>query len=117
MAWLMMKSTYESARCPYAAKVFEKLDASECNYYDTAPGQGQESALLGSPFYSQIFAGLGLNGLFTYPIGYYADYNISRNLFYGIFSLQGEQRRELFKKIADKAVEQAELEKAGNKNE
>jgi hypothetical protein len=99
-AWLLMKSTEEPTRCPYAAKIFEEKGASECNYEDTAPGQDQKAALLAAPFYSQIFSGIGLNGLFTYPIGYYADYNISRNLFYGIFSLTGSERRNEMAKIA-----------------
>ena len=72
---------------------------------------------MAAPFYSQIFSGLGLNGLYSYPIGYYADYNISRNLFYGIFSLQGAERREALKKLAGEALERAEREKTGNKSE
>ena len=100
MAWLLMKSAEETGKCPYAAKIFKDQEASECNYYDTAPGQDQKAALLAAPFYSQIFSGVGLNGMYSYPIGYYADYNISRNLFFGIFSLQGSEMRRKFTKIA-----------------
>jgi hypothetical protein len=117
LGWLLMKSTEQPCQCPYAAKIFKDKEAVECNYYDTAPGQDQKAALMAAPFYSQIFSGLGLNGLFTYPIGYYADYNISRNLFYGIFSLQGAERREVLKKLAGEALERAEREKTGNKSE
>jgi hypothetical protein len=117
MAWILMKSGEEPGKCPYAAKIFKAQEASECNYDDTAPGEDQKAALMAAPFYSQIFSGLGLNGLYTYPIGYYADYNISRNLFYGIFSLQGAERREVLKKLAGEALERAEREKAGNKSE
>jgi hypothetical protein len=89
LAWSITNEEHEIKKCPYAAKIFEEKNSSECNYDDTAPGEGQKSTLMAAPFYSQIFSGIALNGLYSYPIGYYADYNISRNLFYGIFSLQG----------------------------
>lgn len=115
LAYTLMGSSEEPSKCDYAAHIFDKKEAVECNYEDTAPGEGQKGALLGAPFYDQIFAGVGLNGLFSYPIGYYADYNISRNLYYGIFSLQGsdERTRELIK-YAKRVIE---AKKDTNKNE
>lgn len=99
--WTILgKTTEEPGRCKYAAKIFPEKDAVECNYEDTAPGVGQKSVTLAAPFYSQIFSGIGLNGLYSYPIGFYADYNISRNLFYGLYSLQGGEDLEMLCKIA-----------------
>ena len=104
MSWLMLKGTCDVGRCPYAAKIFKNQNAVECNYYDTAPGEGQKSVLRASPFFSQIYSGVGLNGLLTYPIGYYADYNTSRNLFWSLFSLNQEDRREILKKLASESM-------------
>lgn len=99
--WTILgKTTEEPGQCKYAAKIFPDKAAAECNYEDTAPGVGQKSALLAAPFYSQVFSGVGLNGLYSYPIGYYADYNITRNLFYGLYSLQGGEDLELLCKLA-----------------
>ena len=51
-------------------------------------GQSQKSVLLGSPFYSRLFAGIGLDGLSSYPLGWLADYGISRNTYYGIYNIE-----------------------------
>jgi hypothetical protein len=91
----------------------------ECNYEDSAPGKEQEgSTLAASPFYSSTFPGVGVSGLYSYPIGYYADYNISRNLFYGVFSLQGAPGtvHDQLIKWAEVLVEQR-LESYANKSE
>jgi hypothetical protein len=98
-------------RCTYAAKVFPDKNAVECNFEDTAPGVGEKTTLLAAPFYSQIFGGIGLNGLYTYPIGYYADYNITRNLYYGLYSLQGSEEFDPLRKTAELVVLRARLEK------
>jgi hypothetical protein len=90
LAQCIMSSTEEPQSCRYAAKIIENKDAVECNYYDSAPGISNKSTPQPSPFYAQIFSGVGLNGLYTYPIGYYADYDLSRNLFYGLMSVQGD---------------------------
>jgi hypothetical protein len=105
LVWTLM-SGQEPARCTYASHVFPDKSAVDCNYGDTAPGQTQSSALLGSPFYSQLFTGISLDGLYSYPLGFYGDYNISRNLFYGLYSLQGHTKipKEQLKKLAAEAV-------------
>jgi hypothetical protein len=109
LAYTLMSSNYEVTACPYASSVFEKKEAVECNFEDSAPGESASAGLLAAPFYSQIFSGIGLNGLYSYPIGYYADYNISRNLYYGVFSLQGSSRFEPGFRVTS--------QKAANKNE
>lgn len=101
LAWNLEHSAEESCKCPYAATIMEKHDAVECNYEDTAPGVGQ-SNIVGPPFYSQVFMTTALNGLYSLPIGYYGDYSASRNLFFGIYSLQGSPVMDnLLKKIAE----------------
>lgn len=102
LTWVIMGHTAEPQQCKYASRLFPGKDAVDCSYGDTAAGQRESGALLGSPFYSQHFAGIGLDGLYSYPLGFYADHNISRNLFYGIYSLQGnvERSREEILKIA-----------------
>jgi hypothetical protein len=91
----LLHGTSEPGRCPYAAKVFDDHDAVECNYEDSAPGVNPQDGLKAAPFFPSIFSGVGLHGLLSYPIGYYADYNTSRNLYYGIFSLQGSKNKGL----------------------
>jgi len=95
----VLKWNSNGKNCKYADKLFPNSPTVECNFGDTAPTQKQEGTLLGSPFYSQHFAGIGLDGLYSYPLGFYADYNISRNTYYGIYSLQGseENKKELYK--------------------
>jgi len=76
-------------RCLYAANVLKNQNAVNCDFGDT--GQGVHMpAMVGSPLYAQTFAGVGLDGLYAYPLGFYADNNTSRNLFHGLFSLVGD---------------------------
>ena len=110
LAWSIMGSSLEPKKCPYAAKLFDQKEAVECNYEDTAPGMG-DVPLAGSPFYSQIFSGVGLEGLYSYPIGYYSDFSITRNLYYGALSLQGSVTKEEIKKLANKFLEDARIAK------
>ena len=75
-------------RCVYAGKIMKENGAVECNFRSNAPGIS-ERGLLGAPFYSKVYNNVGLDGMYSYPLGYYADNNISRNLYYGIYSLLG----------------------------
>ena len=60
----------------------------DCDFGDT--GQGQKSVQFrGSPLYTQTFSGIGLDGLYSYPLGFLSDNNESRNMPFGMFSLQG----------------------------
>lgn len=86
-------------RCNYAGKIFEKQDAVECNWGSNAPGV-VPGDLLGSPFYSKVYNNVALDGIFSYPLGFYADNNISRNLYYGLYSLLGSPSQEEIKKVA-----------------
>jgi len=92
------------AECRYAANLFPEKEAVDCDHGDTAAGESSKGSLLGSPFYSHVFSGVGLDGLYSYPLGFYADSNISRNLFYGIYSLQGGYSKEELVKLAIKAL-------------
>lgn len=82
--------TRTDTKCSFAAEILDNFDAVDCNYGDTAEGVGMPNALVGSPLYPQNFSGIGLDGLYAFPMGYYADNNASRNLFTGLFSLVGE---------------------------
>jgi len=81
----------EGKQCPFADKVLKAQNKVDCDFGDT--GQGQHSApWQGSPLYTQTFQGIGLDGLYGYPLGFYADNNESRNLFFGLFSFLGKRR-------------------------
>jgi len=100
LAWNLLRSPDKPGQCPYVGKLIEKNDMVECNYSDSAPGEGPGQALMAAPFYSKIFSGV-LNGLYTYPVGFYSDYNVSRNLYYGTYSLQGAERVDLLRMAAE----------------
>lgn len=101
----------EKKRCPYADKILNNHDKVDCDYADT--GQGQPSASFrGSPLYPSTFHGIGYDGMYGYPLGFYADNNQSRNLFFGLFSLLGYHSVEEIVKLANKFDESEEKEKA-----
>jgi hypothetical protein len=83
-------------RCMYAADIIKSKAAVNCDFGDTAAGM-HGPAIVGSPLYAQTFSGIGLDGLYAFPLGFYADNNQSRNLFEGLFSLIGSQRPEIIK--------------------
>ena len=97
--------------CSFADKILENHDKVDCDFGDT--GQGQNSApFVGSPLYPQTFSGIGLDGLYGYPLGFYADNNESRNLFFGLFSFLGSEKPKELIKLANKYDESGETEKA-----
>lgn len=101
LSWSLMEKDHVPAPCMYASKVFK--EAVECNYEDVAPGESGTIAPI--PDYSQIFSGDGFTGLYSWPIGHYADYNISRNLFYGQFSLQSsEEQKDIVKEDVEQPI-------------
>lgn len=100
LAWSLLRSSEKPGRCPYVGHLMEDRDTVECNFDDSAPGQGPAQALMAAPFYSKIFSGV-LNGLYTYPVGFYSDYNVSRNLYFGTYSLQGAERPNLLRMAAE----------------
>ena len=98
-------------KCRFADKILEKFEKVDCDFGDT--GQGQKSVpYRGSPLYPQTFTGIGLDGLYGYPLGFYADNNESRNLFFGLFSFLGSEKPKELIKLADKYDEGGEKEKA-----
>jgi len=103
LAWNLLRSTEEPSVCPYAGHILQEKEAVECNYNDTAPGQGPAQSLNTSPFYAKVFTD-SINGLYTYPVGFYSDYNVSRNLYFGTYSLQGAAIAEFIKMAADEIV-------------
>lgn len=75
----------EPKRCKYAAHIFKrKPHAVDCNYGDTAAGLSQKGVFVGSPYYTQVFEGLGMAGLLTNPISTDPSGYTTRNLYYGI---------------------------------
>jgi len=76
-------------RCPFAGKLFaERPKVVECSWGSNAKETGPGGALKGSPFFWRMFSGTGLDGLYTYPLGYYTDNSIDRGLYYGPFSIE-----------------------------
>lgn len=107
VVWSVMRSGEVPTPCKYAANLFpEKQDKVDCSYNDSAAGQKPNGALIGSPFYPTIFTGIGLDSLYSAPIGYYADFNVSRNSFYGLYSLLGSDIsvNEEIKKLAEQLI-------------
>lgn len=101
----------EGKRCPFADKILKEHDKVNCDFGDTGEGQSS-TAFRGSPLYPSTFYGIGLDGLYGYPLGFYADNNESRNLFFGLFSLLGWTSREEMVKLANQYDESGEEEKA-----
>lgn len=82
----------ESKQCPYADKILDdKFGKVDCDFGDTGAGQ-HDPSINGSPLYPQTFSGVGLNGLYGYPLSWYGDNSASRNMFYGLFSFVGSKK-------------------------
>lgn len=103
--------TKEHRRCKYADKILEEYEKVDCDFGDTAAGK-RSPAFKGSPLYPQTFHGIGLDGLYGYPLGFYADNNESRNLFFGLFSLLGFHTVEELIKLGDKYDKAGDDDKA-----
>lgn len=86
-------------RCIYASNIVDANNVVNCDFGDTAAGMNTP-AFSGSPLYPQTFSGIGLDGLYAFPLGFYADNNESRNLFQGLFSLVGNEAYDLIKQSA-----------------
>lgn len=99
-------------RCPFADGVMVKFGKVNCDWGDTA--QGIKSVpFAGSPIYPQTFSGVGLDGLYGHPGGFYGDNNLSRNMFLGLFSLLGEHDSvDTIVKMADICDEKGDRETA-----
>ena len=97
-------------QCPYTDKILSEHKKVDCNFGDTAAGQKSVS-FRGSPIYPSTFYGVGLDGLYGYPLGYYADNAESRNLFFGLFSLLGFNTTKELIKLADEYDKSGQEEK------
>lgn len=95
----LLDSAEEPVHCKYSTKIIDIKEAVECNFTDVAPGMGT-SPLFGPAYNNEPMAPFTMNGLRTYPIGYSADYNISRNLYFGIMSLQGNDLSQQLQSLA-----------------
>ena len=100
LAWSLLRDGEPPAQCKYVGHLLGDRDMVECNFDDSAPGQGPGQPLLTAPFYSKMFSGV-INGLNTYPAGYYSDYDVSRNMYLGNYSLQGAERKDFLKMAAE----------------
>ncbi len=82
------------ARCRYAGKVFPQNDVVECNWNTNTMGMQEQGVLRGSPFFYRHFSGIGLDGIFTYPLGYYTDNSIDRGMYQGMYSIESTGTNE-----------------------
>lgn len=96
----LMLMDADGDRCPFAGKVFKDKDAVECNYGSNAEGVNPDRGLTPSPFYSKVYENIAYDGAYSYPLGWFGENNISRNTYYGIYSLQGEERHKNVKTAA-----------------
>jgi len=104
MTWSLISDPNKAKPCFYAGKLFPFKDKVECNWGDSAPGQSEKRTLTPPPAYSKHFGGISLDGLYSYPLSFLEDYSVGRNLFYGIYSLQGNVSfKEELKKLAEEA--------------
>lgn len=79
------RSQEQESKCKYAAHLFKKKPHYvDCNYGEATAGISQEVSFSGSPYYSQIGEGVGIGGLYNYPVTNYTDGMEYRNLYYGL---------------------------------
>jgi hypothetical protein len=90
-------------RCLYAHNIMDKVQAVNCDFGDVGAGM-DTPAFSGSPLYAQTFSGVGLDGLYAFPLGFYGDNNSSRNLFQGLFSLLGVDSPEIVKEAVGEGI-------------
>jgi hypothetical protein len=96
LAHELLNTAEKPEQCRYVGHILDKKEVTECNYDDTAPGQGPGQSLATTPSYSKMFEG-GINGIRTAPAGYFSDYNVSQNSYLGILSYQGNKEEDLIK--------------------
>jgi hypothetical protein len=77
-----------SGQCKYAAKIIEGKDAVDCSFETEAAGETGNAAFEGTPWYYKHFSGVGMDGLYSYPLGYFSDNSIDRGMYYGMFSIE-----------------------------
>lgn len=88
-------------RCPFAETLIDKNQkVVECSWSPDTAGYPEPGALLGSPYFYKHFSGIGTDGLYSYPLGYYAESSIDRNMYMGgvYNSLASDEDEENIKK-------------------
>ena len=98
-------------QCSYAQKIMNEQSKVDCNFGDTAEGF-KSQPFSGSPLYPSTFVGIGLDGLYGYPLGFWADNNESRSLFFGLFSYLGAFSVEQMIKQAEEYDKCSEVDKS-----
>jgi hypothetical protein len=92
----------EDCKCFFADAIIDKTSSVNCSF-DTSSAGIPTQGLEPSRFYSKVYENIAYDGLYSYPMGYYGDNNISQNVYYGIYSLQGSEDRPEIEKSADKS--------------
>lgn len=81
----LLEKNPEPNRCKYAAHLFKKKPhVVDCNFGEADAGISQQVSFEGSPYYSQIGEGVGMGGLYNYPVTYHTDGSEYRNMYYGM---------------------------------
>lgn len=96
----LFRWSHPKKRCPFADKIIKVKGKVNCSWDSNSQGIRQEFPIKSAPFYSKVYNNTSFDGLFSYPIGFYADNNMSRNLYYGIFSLIGNDNRKDIEKFS-----------------
>jgi len=100
LMWLLSEET--GGRCAFAGKIFKEKNSVECNWDTNISGTQDGGALVGSPYYYRHFSDIGLDGLYSYPLGYYSDNSIDRGMYQGMYSLESSGQEEIkLKKDSD----------------
>ncbi len=81
-------------KCLYADKVFDGI--TQCTFGDGEAQGLKDTGLMGSPFYWRQFSGIGVDGLYAYPLGFYAEAPITP--FYGMYSLENPRAASIDEK-------------------
>jgi len=82
---------HKSEKCKFSNMIMGK--AVDCTFDTETQGVQSNNAPIGSPFYAKPYGNVSLDGLNVLPIGENRDSNMSRNLYYGIFSLLGSAKK------------------------
>jgi len=100
-----------NGQCKYAAKIISEKHGVDCSWQTSTAGEAG-TALEGSPWYYKNFSGVGIDGLYSYPLGYFSDNSIDRGMYYGMYSVESiasERKRDIVKDAEELAEPQDQL--------
>ena len=85
-------------KCIFAGAIFLGEDGKtdetvQCTWGEDGLGDG--SAIVGSPYYWNHFSGIGMDGLYSFPLGFYSQAPVTP--FYGSYSLENPHASEDYK--------------------